>query len=222
MPLPASIRVIIAEDQTILRNSYLHILEEAPNITVLEAVADGEAAVQAAKRLQPDVALLDIQMPRLNGIEAAKQIRAALPNVGLVIFSHHRQRQYAEAFLRDGTAGKAYLLKTTLSEPTELVRAIEVVAERGAILAPEIQDELLQLASATPHSQLNSLTKRELEVLRLMAEGYTNISLAHKLSISERTVESHVNNIFAKLELTSEVAHNPRVMAVLLFLQAVQ
>jgi DNA-binding NarL/FixJ family response regulator len=216
------IRVIIAEDQTILREAYLHTLEEAEKITVVETVADGEAAVEAAQRLQPDVALLDIQMPRLNGIEAAKQIRAALPNIGLVLISHHSQRQYAEAFLRDGTAGKAYLLKTTLSEPAELVRAIEVVVERGAILAPEIQDELLQLASATPHAKLNDLTKREKEVLRLMAEGYTNISIAHKLSIGERTVESHINNIFAKLDLTSEATRNPRVMAVLIFLQATQ
>lgn len=216
------IRVLIAEDQTILREAYLHTLEETEKITVVETVADGEAAVAAAQRLQPDAVLLDIQMPRLNGIQAAQQIRTILPQVGIVILSHYSQRQYAEAFLRDGTAGKAYLLKTTLSESTELVRAIEVVVEGGAILAPEIQDELLQLASARPHAKLNDLTKREQEVLRLMAEGYTNISIAHKLSIGERTVESHINNIFAKLDLTFEAAHNPRVMAVLTFLRAGQ
>ncbi len=216
------IRVLIAEDQKILRDTYLHTLEEAPNISVVGSVADGEAAVAEARQLQPQVVLLDIQMPRLNGIEAAKQIREFLPEVGVVILSHYSQRQYAEAFLRDGTAGKAYLLKTTLNDPAELIRAIEVVTERGAILAPEIQDELLHLASTSPQAQLNSLTNREQEVLRLMAEGYTNISIAHKLSISERTVESHVNNIFAKLDLTSEAARNPRVMAVLTFLQAGQ
>jgi DNA-binding NarL/FixJ family response regulator len=214
------IRVLIAEDQKILRDTYLHTLEEAPDITVVGSVADGLAAVTEAKRLQPDVVLLDIQMPRLNGIEAAKQIRAFLPEVGVVILSHYSQRQYAEAFLRDGTAGKAYLLKTTLNEPAELIRAIDVVTERGAILAPEIQDELLHLASTSPQALLNTLTKREKEVLRLMADGYTNISIAHKLSISERTVESHVNKIFAKLNLTSEAARNPRVMAVLTFLRA--
>lgn len=216
------IRVLIAEDQTILREAYLHALQIAPHIAVVASVADGQTAVEAARRLQPDVALLDIQMPKLNGIEAAKQIRAALPHIGLVLFSHHSQRQYAEAFLRDGTAGKAYLLKTTLNEPAELVRAIEVVADGGAILAPEIQDELLHLASARPQAQLNQLTRREQEVLGLMAEGYTNSAIAQRLLVSERTVESHVNNIFSKLNLTSEVAHNPRVMAVLLFLQAGQ
>jgi len=216
------IRVLIAEDQTILRDAYLHTLQNAPNVTVLESVADGLAAVEAAQRLQPDVALVDIQMPKLNGIEAAKQIRAVLPHVGIVLFSHHSQRQYAETFLRDGTAGKAYLLKTTLNEPAELIRAIEVVADGGAILAPEIQDELLQLASARPQAQLNDLTRREQEVLGLMAEGYTNSGIARRLSVSERTVESHVNNIFSKLNLTSEATHNPRVMAVLLFLQAGQ
>jgi DNA-binding NarL/FixJ family response regulator len=197
-------------------------LQVAPNITVFESVGDGLSDVEAVRRLQPDVALLDIQMPRLNGIEAAKQIRAGLPHMGIVLFSHHSQRQYAEAFLRDGTAGKAYLLKTTLNEPAELIRAIEVVADGGAILAPEIQDELLQLASARPQAQLNELTRREQEVLGLMAEGYTNNSIAQRLSVSERTIESHVNNIFSKLSLTSEVTHNPRVMAVLLFLQAGQ
>lgn len=214
------IRVLIAEDQTILRETYLHTLEAASHIAVVGSVADGQAAVEAAQRLQPDVVLLDIQMPKLNGIQAAQQIRARLAQVGLVILSHYSQRQYAEAFLRDGTAGKAYLLKTTLSESTELIRAIEVVYEGGAILAPPIQDELLQLAAHTSESRLRSLTPREMEVLRLMAEGYTNISIARKLSISERTVESHVNNIFAKLELSAEAAHNPRVMAVLTFLQA--
>lgn len=214
------IRVLIAEDQTILRDTYVNALSEAPNITVVGAVADGEAAVEAAQRLKPDVVLLDIQMPKMNGIQAAERIRTILPGVGLVLFSHYSQRQYAETFLRSGTAGKAYLLKTTLSEPEELARAIQVVAEGGAILAPEIQDELIRLASAAPHSQFSSLTGREMEVLGLMAEGYTNISIARKLSISERTVESHVNNIFGKLGLTSEATHNPRVMAVLLFLQA--
>jgi DNA-binding NarL/FixJ family response regulator len=216
------IRIVIAEDQTILRDAYLHTLEAEPKLVVLEAVSDGESAVAAAKRQQPDVVLLDIQMPKLNGIEAAKQIRAALPRVGIVIFSHYQQRQYAETFLRDGTAGKAYLLKTTLNEPAELIRAIEVVAEGGAILAPEIQDELLALASTRPGAHFNELTQRETEVLRLMAEGYTNSAIAQRLSVSERTVESHVNNIFSKLGLTAEATHNPRVMAVRLFLQAGQ
>ncbi len=214
------IRVLIAEDQTILRETYLHLLQDTPHITVVGSVANGQAAVEAARELQPDVVLLDIQMPKLNGIEAARQIRQALPEVGVVLLSHYSERQYAEAFLRDGTAGKAYLLKTTLSEPAALVRAIEVVVEGGAILAPEIQNELLRLASNDPYAKLRDLTRREMAVLQLMAEGYTNISIAHMLSISERTVESHVNNIFSKLDLTSEARRNPRVLAVLLFLQA--
>ncbi|HMR67069.1 MAG TPA: response regulator transcription factor [Anaerolineae bacterium] len=218
----AKIRVLVAEDQTIWRDIYTRVLEESPQTKLIEAVANGQAAVEAAKTHQPDVVLLDIQMPGLNGIEAAKQIRSALPEVGVILMSHHAQRQYAQAFLRDGTAGKAYLLKNMFSEPIELIRAIEVVHEGGAILAPEIQDELLRLASTTPSAQLNELTKREKEVLKLMAEGYTNITIAGKLSVSERTVESHVNNIFSKLGLSSEAAHNPRVMAVLLFLQAGQ
>lgn len=215
-----AIRVLIAEDQVILRDSYLRILEATPHITVLEAVGDGEAALEAAARLQPDVVLLDIQMPKLNGIEVAQRLRGLIPGVGIVIFSHHGQRQYAQAFLGDGARGKAYLLKTTLSEPGELVRAIEVVAEGGAFLAPEIQNELIQLALSKPNSQLSDLTKREMEVLKLMAEGYTNVVISQKLSVSERTVESHINNIYGKLGLTAEMNHSPRVMAVLIFLEA--
>lgn len=216
------IRILIAEDQTILRDSYAHMLAESGRVEVVASVADGQAAVEAARRLHPDVVLLDIQMPKLNGIEAARQIRADLPGVGVVLLSHYSERQYAEKFLRDGTAGKAYLLKTTLSEPSSLIRAIEVVLDGGAILAPEIQNEMLRLASSDPYARLRELTKRETEVLQLMAEGYTNISIANKLSISERTVESHVNNIFSKLNLTSEARRNPRVMAVLLFVHATE
>ncbi len=216
------IRIVIAEDQTILRETYLNLLRDSPDIEVVSSVADGRAAVEAALRDKPDVVLLDIQMPHLNRIEAARQIREQLPGVGIVLLSHYSERQYAEAFLRDGTAGKAYLLKTTLSEPASLIRAIQVVVDGGAILAPEIQNELLRLSSNDPSARLRGLTKREMEVLHLMAEGYTNITIAQRLSISDRTVESHVNNIFSKLDLTSEAVHNPRVMAVLLFLQAAQ
>ncbi len=216
----APIRVLIAEDQTILRETYLHLLQDSSQIEVVDSVADGAAAVDAARRLEPDAILMDIQMPHLNGIEAARQIREFLPGVGVVLLSHYSERQYAEAFLRDGTAGKAYLLKTTLSETAALVRAIEVVVDGGAILAPEIQNELLRLSANDPFARLSDLTPREMEVLQLMAEGYTNISIAQRLSISERTVESHVNNIFSKLNLTSEARRNPRVMAVKLFLQA--
>ena len=214
--------VLIAEDQTILRETYLHLLQDTPHISVVGSVADGQAAVEAARQLRPDAVLLDIQMPKLNGIDAARQIRAELPEVGLVLLSHYSERQYAEAFLRDGTAGKAYLLKTTISEPAALVRAIEVVVEGGAMLAPEIQNELLRLASNDPYARLRELTRREMDVLQLMAEGFTNSTIAQKLSISERTVESHVNNIFSKLDLTTEMMRNPRVMAVKLFIQATE
>src|SRR4030095_12012855 len=110
---------LIADDQTIMRDAYSHSLEETTNITIVASVADGQTAVAEALRLKPDVVLLDIQMPKLNGIEAARQIRAELPQVGVVLISNYHDRQYAETFLRDGTAGKAYMLKTNRTAPNE-------------------------------------------------------------------------------------------------------
>lgn len=214
------IRVLIADDQAFLRRASLRDLQESPLIEVIADVADGQAAVDTARELKPDVVLLDIKMPKLNGIQAAQQIRAMLPKTGIVIFSNHNERQYVEAFLANDKRGKAYLLKTTLNDPKELIRAVETVYEGGVILDPEVVEQLVHLALMTPNSLLNSLTKREQDVLRAMAEGYTNITISQKLVISERTVESHINNIFAKLELNTDTEHNPRIMAVLLFLEA--
>lgn len=215
------IRVLIADDQAIFRETYVRNLEAEENIEVVAAVENGKKAVEEAKRLEPDVALLDIDMPKLNGIEAAQKIRAILPQTGVVLLSHYSDRQYVEAFLgnRD-TIGKAYLLKTTLNDFSELVRAIEVVARGGAMLAPEILSELTQLISID--SPLNDLTKREKQVLELMAQGYTNTMIARKLNITDRTVESHTNNIYNKLHLTEGEQHSPRVMAVLTYLEATQ
>jgi DNA-binding NarL/FixJ family response regulator len=213
------IRVLIADDQALFRETYVRILEEVDNFEVVGAASDGRKAVEMAQKLKPDVALLDIDMPKLNGIEAAKKIRAEAPETGIVLLSHYADRQYVEAFLgnRD-TGSKAYLLKTTLNDFSELIRAIEVVAQGGAMLAPEILRELTQLIAVD--SPLNDLTKREREVLDLMAQGYTNTMIARKLNITDRTVESHTNNIYNKLHLTEGEQHSPRVMAVLIYLDA--
>lgn len=211
-------RVLIADDQALFRETYVRIIEEEEGFEVVAAVENGKKAVEEANRLVPNVALLDIDMPKMNGIEAAKTIRSQLPDVGIVLLSHYADRQYVEAFLgnRD-TKGKAYLLKTTLNDFSELIRAIEVVERGGAMLAPEILTELTQLIAVD--SPLNDLTKREKEVLELMAQGYTNTIIARKLHITDRTVESHTNNIYNKLHLTEGEHHSPRVMAVLTYLE---
>jgi len=216
-----SIRILVADDQAIFREAYVQILDSEEDMEVVAAVPDGKKAVEEAKKLEPAVALLDIDMPRMNGIDAARKIRSILPNTGIVLLSHYADRQYVEAFLgnRD-TIGKAYLLKTTLNDSSELIRAIEVVARGGAMLAPEILNELTQLITAD--SPLNDLTKREKQVLELMAQGYTNTMIARNLNITDRTVESHTNNIYNKLHLTEGEQHSPRVMAVLIYLEATQ
>ncbi|MDM8521712.1 response regulator transcription factor [Anaerolineales bacterium HSG6] len=216
-----SIRVLIADDQALFRETYVRIIEEEDDLEVVGSVENGKKAVEMAKKLTPDVALLDIDMPKLNGIETSKRIRAENPDTAIVLLSHYADRQYVEAFLgnRD-TRGKAYLLKTTLNDSSELIRAIQVVARGGAMLAPEILSELTQLISID--SPLNDLTKRERQVLELMAQGYTNTMIARKLNITDRTVESHTNNIYNKLLLTEGEQHSPRVMAVLIYLDATQ
>ena len=210
------LRVIVADDAQFMRVAYKRILESHDHIEVVGMAADGAEALQQAELLSPDVAILDIRMPKMNGIEVAQKIKAAHADVGIVIISHYDDTEYIVELLKDGPEGKAYLLKTSVDNIDELTRAVEMVAQGQTVLDPVIVQRLAKIQTLQADSPLALLTEREKEVLTLMAEGYTNAAIAKKLFVEERTVENHTNSIYAKLDLQSTGYHR-RVQAVLSF-----
>lgn len=210
------ISILIADDQELAREGYRRVLETQAGLEVVATAADGLEAVRLAAAHCPDVVMLDIRMPGLNGIEAAQRIRRDCPQVGVLLLSFYDDPRYVRAFFKEGASGKAFLLKQTIGRIEELVRAIKAVAGGQIMLDPSIVDDLV---SGMPLSALAALTPQEMRVLELMAKGYTNTSIAEVLVVQERTVENYVSNIFAKLNLKGK-AQQARVQAVLLFLDA--
>ena len=211
-----TITVLIADDQEVAREGYRRILETQANLTIVGTATNGLDAVHLAQSQCPDVAILDIRMPQLNGIEASRRIRAICPQVGVVLLSFYDHPSYVRNFLKEGAVGKAFLLKQTIGRIDELVRAIKAVADGQMMLDPTIVDDLMHDA---PLASLADLTTQEMRVLELMAKGYANAGIAEALVVQERTIENYVSNIFAKLHLKNK-GQQARVQAVLLFLEA--
>jgi len=215
------LRVVIAEDNYLVREGTRRLLEDSGDIEVLAAVSDAADLLDAVRRLSPDAVLTDIRMPpghHMEGIDAAHAIRAKHPGIGVAVLSQHTDESYAFALLRDGTAGLAYLLKDRLGELEELVRALREVACGGSVIDPMVVDALVARHTRAARSPLAALTARELDVLREMAQGKTNAGIERALHLSASTVEKHVNAIFTKLQLADAPVHR-RVAAVLAFLQ---
>ena len=211
------LRVIVADDAQFMRVAYKRILDTQEHLEVIGVAADGDEAIRQAELMKPDVAILDVRMPKVNGIQVAQQIKAARPETGIVIISHYDDTEYIVELLKDGPEGKAYLLKSSVDNIDDLIRAVEGVAAGQTVLDPVIVQRLAKMQTAQAGSPLAQLTEREREVLSLMAEGYTNAALAQKLFVEERTVENHTNSIYAKLELTQSLGYHRRVQAVLAF-----
>jgi two-component system, NarL family, response regulator LiaR len=193
-----AIRVVLADDHSVVRNGVRDFLEEEPDIEVVGEAGDGLQAVELAVKLQPDVVVMDIKMPRLSGVDATKRIRAAAPNVRVLALTAYDDDPYVFGLLEAGAAG--YVLKT--AESRELVRAIRTVASGHSALDPQIAPRILQRVSQ-PIASTEALTERELEVLRLAARGLTNKQIGHDLDISDRTVQNHLANVYAKLGVAS-------------------
>jgi DNA-binding NarL/FixJ family response regulator len=195
--------VILADDHDVVRRGIRSILEADGNFKVLTEVSDGLSAVQAVEKFKPTLLFLDLSMPRLHGLEALRQVRAASPQTKVLILSMHNDEPYVIEALRAGAA--AYILKG--SESTEIARAIaEVTAGRRYLSAPLSERAITALTSRTPDESdpLNSLTPREREVLSLAAEGMSTTEMAEKLFISPRTAETHRTNLMQKLGLQSQ------------------
>ncbi|MGC8781845.1 MAG: response regulator [Anaerolineae bacterium] len=205
MPVTASepIRVLLADDHAVVRKGIREFLEEDGGVAVVAEAADGAEAVRLAGELQPAVAVLDVQMPGVSGIEATRQIKAAHPEIRVLILTAYDEDPYVFALLRAGADG--YILKN--ADPDDLVHAVKAVAAGGKVLAPDIAAKVIaQVTSGKPAAaagQVEPLTERELEVLRLAAQGLTNKAIAAELGLSDRTVQGHLANIYGKLAVAS-------------------
>jgi len=193
-----AIRILIADDHPVVRDGLAAMLGTQPDFAVVALAADGQAAVRLAAELQPDIVLLDLEMPELDGVEALARMRAASPGVRALVFTAFDTDERILGALRAGAQG--YLLKGAPRD--ELFRAVRVVSQGGSLLQPVVASKLLQrMASpaAPPPAASGAITAREAQVLRLMAHGRANKEIAAELVISERTVKFHVSSILAKL-----------------------
>ena len=213
-----TIRVVLADDQALVRAGFRMIVESQPDMEVAGEAGDGLEAIELVRRERPDVVLMDIRMPRVDGIEATRKItgESRKPATRVVILTTFELDEYVFDALAAGAS--AFLLKA--APPEELIRAIKVVASGDALLAPSVTRRLIEEFAKRPEPALyqprrmDVLTERELEVLRELARGLTNAEIAARLHVSETTVKTHVAHVLGKLELRD------RVQAVILAYEA--
>ena len=205
------ISVVLADDQALMRMGFRMVLEAEDDINVVGEASDGTAALAQAKALHPDVILMDVRMPGMNGIEATERIARECPSTRVLILTTFDLDEYAFAGLRAGASG--FLLKDT--RPTELAEAIRTVASGEAVVSPRITQRMLEMfASSLPNSgkpaqpsdpRIDSLTPREKEILVLISQGMSNAEIADRLVVSATTVKTHVGNVLAKLDVRDRV-----------------
>lgn len=194
------IRILLADDHHIVRAGVRQLLESAKDLEVIAEAGDGEEAQTLIQKYKPNVAVLDIQMPKASGIEVTRWVRAHLPEVGVLILTAYDDDPYVMAVLQAGANG--YVLKTAHAD--DLIQAVRDVNEGKSALDPAITRKLMtNLFKGTEKKVVEPLTDRELDVLRLAAKGFTNKAIGVQLSISDRTVQGHLAHIFAKLQANS-------------------
>jgi len=202
-----SVRVLIADDQALVRAGFRKLLEAESGIDVVGEAEDGASALMAARRLRPDVVLMDIRMPRMDGIEAARRMAADVPHTRVVILTTYDLDEYVYQALRAGACG--FLLKD--APPDQLVAAVRLAASGDALLAPAITRRLIEEFARRPMpdpeltAQLGSLTEREREVLVYLARGLGNAEIARELHVGEATVKTHVANVLQKIQARDRV-----------------
>jgi NarL family two-component system response regulator LiaR len=195
--LPSAIRVVVADDHEVVREGLRTFLRLQPGIEVVGEAGDGAEAVEEARRLGPDVVLMDLVMPELDGIEAMRRIRAERPQTRVIVLTSFGDDEKLLPAVRAGAAG--YLMKS--APPSEVVRAIHAAHEGEAVIDPKAAGRLLDaLAAAGPNS--HGLTPRERQVLALVCHGLSNKRIAAELGLSQKTIKAHVGHIFGKLGVT--------------------
>lgn len=200
------IRLVIADDHALLRQGIKNVLELEPDFQVIGEAGDGEEAVKKIAELRPDILLLDINMPKLNGLEVTRKLRDSQNSTKVVILTIHDDENYVLEVVKAGAAG--YLLKDI--EPGMLIKAIRTVYEGESFIYPTLAKKLFgQIVRGEEKKAVLShrrgeerLTEREIEVLQLIAQGMSNQEIAHKLYLSEKTVKNHLTNIFRKINVT--------------------
>jgi len=198
------IKILIADDHAVVREGTRHILEQEPDLEVVAEAGDGEEAVRLATGCKPDVAIIDVAMPKVNGIEATKQIKALYPSVAVLILSAYDDDQFVFSLLEAGAAG--YLLKSIRGR--ELVDAVRAVYAGESVLHPAVARKVLSRFVPAPGKPARReltevLSKREIDVLKLAARGLSNGDIANELCLSLRTVQAHLGHIFNKLQVSS-------------------
>ena len=202
-----STRVLIADDQALVRAGFRKLLEAAADIDVVSEAADGRDAVDQARRLRPDLVLMDIRMPRMDGIEATRLLTRDGDAIRVLILTTFGLDDYVYDALRAGASG--FMLKD--APPEELLAAIEVVARGDALIAPAVTRSVIEEfvrrspAASPPAPALQELTKRELDVLALLARGLSNAEIAERLVVSNGTAKTHVAHVLAKLRLRDRI-----------------
>jgi DNA-binding NarL/FixJ family response regulator len=196
-------KILIADDHKILREGLCSLLEEQSEFQVVGEAENGRDAVYLATKLEPDVVVIDIAMPDLNGIEAARRIKKASPGVKLLALSAHSEGNYVKGMIQNGASG--YLLKDCASE--ELIKAIEVIVRGHIYLSPSIAgvivDDYVQSLSTSGVPRVTVLTSREREVLQMLTEGNSTVQMAERIHLSVKTVESHRRSVMKMLDLSS-------------------
>jgi NarL family two-component system response regulator LiaR len=196
--------VLIADDHPLFRRSVRAVLENEPDLQVVGEASDGVEAVRLAQEIHPDVVLMDITMPELDGLEATRQIKAKCPEIAVLVLTIHSDEQHAVGILEAGAAG--YLTKSVFGE--EIVHAIRGVTSGEMVLSPEVGKRLLELAARYPLKPVllpagEKLSTRELQIMKLAARGMSNKEIASELSLSLRTVKRLLDNIFSLLHVSS-------------------
>jgi DNA-binding NarL/FixJ family response regulator len=194
------IKVLLADDQQLIRQGIRILLEQEPDVEVVGEAADGMEALRLCRDTKPDVVLMDVQMPGMDGVECSRQLTKAYPEIGVIILTTFDDDDYIFDGLRAGARG--YLLKDVSS--ADLAAAVRTVAAGDALIQPSISRRVISefaRLSGTTSSLIETLTPRELDVLHALADGLSNLEIAQKLVITEGTVKNHVSNLLAKLEV---------------------
>ena len=215
------IRVVLADDAFLVRSALRHLLSGVPTVTVVGECDHPDAVPRLVDDQRADVLITDIRMPPSSddeGIQVAARLRKTHPALGVIVLSTYSDVDYALKLFESGLDSRAYLLKDRIRDRAQLLDAVDAVADGRSVVDPKIVEDLIRTRALVTGSRLDQLTPRELETLALVAEGYSNATIAQRLVLTKRAVEKHVNAIFAKLELGDPDHVSRRVRATLIYL----